>query len=194
MACRERSRNARGCLVDMKILLIRHGETTGDIEDRYGGTYDDHLTENGRRQLEESAKRLSGVSVEKMYSSTLVRARESAAILNEILGTEVEYLDGLQERSYGILGGLTKQEALERYPEAVELHKDTANTDPEGESLEDFTTRVINALEHIVRSGGDVVAVVSHGGPIKVILKHLSLSVPDKIQDGEVIEVEVGSA
>ena len=39
----------------MKIFLIRHGETTGDIENRYGGSYDDHLTQRGRAQLEETA-------------------------------------------------------------------------------------------------------------------------------------------
>jgi len=44
----------------MKIYLIRHGETTGDVEDRYGGSYDDHLTDKGRGQLEKTAKELVG--------------------------------------------------------------------------------------------------------------------------------------
>ena len=173
----------------MKILLIRHGETTGDIEDRYGGSYDDPLTERGREQLGETAKRLTGNQVDKLYSSTLLRAKESAEIINNVLKTEIEFLDGLRERNYGALGGLTKQEAIERYPEAVELHKDPANTDPDGEPQASFTERVLNTFKSILDQKYDSVAIVSHGGPIKVILRHLNKPLPEKIGDGEIIEI-----
>lgn len=175
----------------MKILLIRHGETTGDIEDRYGGSYDDPLTEDGQRQLQDTAERLAGTQVDKIYSSTLIRAKQSTEIINAELKTEVEFLDGLRERDYGVLGGLTKTEAEEKYPEAVELHKDPANTDPEGESQSDFTQRVLTTFQSIADEAQSTVAVVSHGGPIKVILRHLNMPLPEKIGDGEVIEVEV---
>lgn len=173
----------------MKILLIRHGETTGDVEDRYGGVYDDHLTEKGQWQLRETAKRLNGVRANKLYSSSLIRAKESAEIINDVLKTEIELLDGLQERNYGILGGLTKEEALKKYPEAVELHKDPTNTDPDGESQAHFIERVITTFQHVIKQNYTTVVVVSHGGPIKVILRHLNKSLPDKIGDGEIIEL-----
>lgn len=175
----------------MKIFLIRHGETTGDVEDRYGGTYDDHLTENGRHQLQETALKFAGTQVDRIYSSTLIRAKESAEIINAELKTNIEFLDGLQERGYGVLGGLTKEEALEKYPEAVELHKDPANTDPEGESQADFTERVLNTFESICEQSYETIAVVSHGGPLKVIMRHQNMPLPDKIDDGEVFEIEV---
>ena len=175
----------------MNILLIRHGETTGDIEDRYGGAYDDHLTEKGREQLAETAQKLAGRTIDVLYTSSLIRARESADILNSVFNTQIEVMDGLRERNYGVLGGLTKAEALEQYPEAVEAHKDPANTDPEGESQQDFTERVVTAFEAITKSGHDRVVVVSHGGPIKTILRHLGLPIPDQIGDGGVVEVEV---
>ncbi|MES2668206.1 MAG: histidine phosphatase family protein [Patescibacteria group bacterium] len=174
----------------MKIFLIRHGETTGDIEDRYGGTYDDHLTENGRQQLQETALKLAGTQVDRIYSSTLIRAKESAEIINAELGTEIEFLDGLQERGYGVLGGLTKEGAIETYPEAVELHKDPANTDPEGESQTDFTERVLNTFESIFKKPYGTIAIVSHGGPLKVIMRHLNMPLPDKIGDGEIFQIE----
>jgi broad specificity phosphatase PhoE len=174
----------------MKILLIRHGETTGDVEDRYGGDYDDHLTEKGREQLGETAKSLVGVQVDKIYSSSLIRAQESAGIINATLNTEIEFLDGLRERNYGVLGGLTKAEALQKYPEAVELHKDSANTDPEGESQSDFTERVLKTFQSISYQSYDTIALVSHGGPIKVILRHLDMPIPEKIGDGEIIEID----
>lgn len=173
----------------MKILLIRHGETTGDIEDRYGGVYDDSLTEKGRGQLQETAKRLTGIHVDKLYCSTLKRAKESAEIINATLGIEVEYLDNLRERDYGVLGGLTKAEALQKYPEAVELHKDPANTDPGGEEQMHFIERVLAAFQDILKQNHDTVAIVSHGGPIKVILKHHNMPLPEKIGDGEIIEI-----
>jgi broad specificity phosphatase PhoE len=120
-----------------------------------------------------------------------MRARESADIINETVHTQIEILDGLRERSYGILGGLTKTEALEMYREAVEAHNDPANTDPEGESQADFTKRVVSTLSTIKGSGHTCVVVVSHGGSIKTILHHLNMSVPDMIGDGEIIEIEM---
>lgn len=176
-------------ILTMKILLIRHGETTGDIEDRYGGSYDDHLTEKGQGQLRETAQCLSGAQIDKLYSSTLIRAKESANIINSVLKTQLELLDGLRERDYGVLGGLTKSEAKEKYPEVVELHKDPVNTDPEGESLSDFTERVLKTFQSILDQKHDKVAVVSHGGPIKIILRHLNKPIPEKIGDGEIIEI-----
>jgi broad specificity phosphatase PhoE len=173
----------------MKILLIRHGETTGDVEDRYGGSYDDHLTEKGQGQLRDTAKRLEGVVADKLYSSSLIRAKESAEIINEVLKSNVEFLDGLRERDYGVLGGLTKGEALQKYPEAVELHKDASNTDPDGEAQADFTARVLTTFQHILEQGHGTVVIVSHGGPIKVILRHLNIPLPEKIGDGEIIEI-----
>ena len=178
----------------MKILLIRHGETTGDLEDRYGGTYDDHLTEEGRQQLGRTAQLLRGKVVDKIYSSTLIRARESAEIVNQMLNVEIEFEAGLRERGYGVLGGLTKEEAKQKYPEAVELHNDPANTDPEGESQSDFIQRVTETFTGIVARGGEQVVVLSHGGPIKVILKHLNMPLPNRIEDGQIIETEVHSA
>lgn len=175
----------------MKILLVRHGETTGDIEDRYGGSYDDHLTEKGRQQLAGTARQLAGRRIDKIYSSTLIRAKESAKIINAILETEIEFLDDLRERSYGVLGGLTKEEAQQKYPEAVELHKDPANTDPKGESQEDFSKRVFNAFQSILEQKYETIAIVSHGGPLKIILRHLNIPLPEKIGDGEIIETDI---
>lgn len=175
----------------MKILLIRHGETTGDVENRYGGQYDDDLTQLGREQLQATAQLLVGQPVEKLFVSTLRRAAQSAAIINEVLLTDIEMMDGLQERNYGILSGLTKDEAQLKYPEAVELHKEAANTDPDGEAQRDFTARVLATFTFIAERPHGVVAIVTHGGVIKTILRHLQLPLPPRIGDGEIIEVSI---
>ncbi len=175
----------------MKLYLIRHGETTGDIEDRYGGAYDDHLTEKGENQLQTTAERLRGTAIDCIYHSPLNRAVESAHILNEVLGTELKVVDGLKERDYGVLSGLTKAEAIERYPEAVAAHKDPANTDPGGEPQLDFIRRVQDAFATIHTAAKESVAIVAHGGSLKVILKLLNQPLPETIGDGEIIEINI---
>jgi len=175
----------------MKIFLIRHGETTGDVEDRYGGSYDDHLTDLGKEQLAATANNLVDKDIEVIFVSSLIRAQESAEIISSKIECPVEILNGLEERSYGVLGGLTKAEALEKYPEVVEAHKDPLNTDPEGESYDDFKNRVLETFQKISQKEYNTIAVVSHGGPIKQILAHLGESIPDKIGDGGIIEVNV---
>jgi broad specificity phosphatase PhoE len=175
----------------MKIYLIRHGQTTGDLEDRYGGSYDDHLTELGKNQLRETADRLVGCGIEIIFSSPLIRAKESAEIISSKIGCPIEGTEGLKERHYGILTGLTKPEALERYPDTVESHKNPKNTDPKGESYVDFQIRVIKSFNEIKEKDFKTIAIVSHGGPIKQILSYLKMPVPEKLEDGQIIEIEL---
>jgi|SRR3989344_3990056 len=175
----------------MKIYLIRHGETTGDKEDRYGGNYDDHLTDLGKRQIKETAEKLVGKNIEIIFTSPLIRTKEATDIINSKTNCPVEVVSDLQERNYGVLGGLTQAEAIEKYPDVVEAHKNPLNTDPEGESFVDFEERVITTFQSILTKGHNTIAVVSHGGPIKQILGHLGQPMPEKLGDGEIIELEI---
>src|SRR4030067_3443635 len=116
----------------MKIYLIRRGQSTSDIEDRYGGDYDDHLTDKGKRQAEQLAKTLSGKNIEVIFTSSRFRARETAEILKKKLKCELRMLKGIEEMNrYGILTGMKKDEAKEKYPEQVRMLKDIRST-PEG--------------------------------------------------------------
>ena len=175
----------------MKIYLVRHGETTGDIENRYGGSYDDHLTGLGRGQLQETASKLVGKDIEKIFTSPLIRAKESAEIISSVINASIEIRDGLRERHYGVLTGLTNTEALEKYPKEVEAHKNPLNTDPDGESYQDFQNRVLNTFKIITNEKHQAVSIISHGGPIKQILAYLGKDIPPKLGDGEIIELEV---
>lgn len=175
----------------MKIFLVRHGETTGDLEDRYGGNYDDHLTPHGKTQLQETANRLADKNIEIIFTSNLIRAKESAEIIQTQVSCDVEIIDGIQERNYGVLAGLTKVEAKELYPEVVVAHKNPENTDPEGESFINFQNRTLEAFKGIFLKEYSTVVVVSHGGPLKQILKHLNMPIPEKIGDGEIIEITI---
>lgn len=175
----------------MKIYLIRHGETTGDIEGRYGGGYDDHLTERGREQIRATAEKLKDKDIEVIFSSPLIRTREASEIISQTINCPVKILDGLQERHYGVLSGLTKEEAMQKYPEAVKLHADYQNTDPEGESYVDFCNRVLESFKTIVGQEIKTVAVVTHGGPIKCIYRDLGKGELEKLDDGHILELDV---
>jgi len=67
----------------MRIFLCRHGQTTGDIEDRYGGSYDDHLTDEGIKQSEDLAEKLKKSGIQKIYTSSLIRAKEMSSIIGK---------------------------------------------------------------------------------------------------------------
>ena len=175
----------------MKIYLVRHGETTGDIEDRIGGSYDDHLTDMGHAQLTETAHKLSDKNVDVIFSSPLIRARESAEIIKQRTDCDIQIVDGLRERHYGVITGLIKADAKAQYPEAIERHTDLTYTHPEGESYPDFYDRVIAAFNSILALDYKIIVIVGHGGSLKCILKSLKQPLPDKMGDGEIFELDI---
>ena len=130
----------------MKIYLIRHGETTGDIEDRFGGDYDDHLTEKGRQQSQDLANKLQNKNIEIIYASPKMRARETADEIAKSLSIPVEIRENLKERNnYGVLTGMTKSEAKEKHPvEFEKISKDKTYHDVTGtECYDDIKTRCL---------------------------------------------------
>ena len=163
-------------ILAMFIYLIRHGQTTGDIEDRYGGDYDDDLTKLGRTQSERLAKSLQKAGIETIYASPLKRAKQTATILSTQLSIPLEVIEGFKERnSYGVLTGLIKSEALERYTDQVSLLDDVHNTIQGGESYETFKKRITHALSSIIQdqSANKRLGLVTHGGPITLIFREI---------------------
>ncbi len=158
----------------MKVFLIRHGQTTGDIEDRYGGEYDDHLTDEGRVQAGQLAEKLVNLGIEKIYASPLIRAQETAKLLSEKLDASVVTIENMRERNaYGILTGMVKAEAKEKYPEVVELVKDKLQTVEGGEGYEEFGERVSAAFAEISNADHETIAIISHGGAIRYIFREI---------------------
>ncbi|MFA6476458.1 MAG: histidine phosphatase family protein [Candidatus Paceibacterota bacterium] len=158
-----------------KIYFIRHGETTGDVENRYGGDYDDHLSEEGVRQAGALAEILGDKGIEVIFASPLIRAQETAQILSEKSGSEIKTVPNLKERNqYGILTGMEKGEAKEKYPEMALALKDRLNTIEGAESYQDFSDRLVQAFDEIVSLPGlNTIAIVTHGGPVRVLFRDL---------------------
>jgi len=160
----------------MKIYLIRHGQTTGDVEDRYGGDYDDYLTEKGRQQALELSNKLKNKDIQAVFHSPRIRATETAKILAEKLNISLRAIQDIRERnSYGVLTGLIKSDAKKKYPEEVdELNKDKINhkvTGSEDYSL--FKKRVIDTFNKLATSNYNTIAVVSHGGVISCFVREI---------------------
>ena len=156
----------------MKIYLIRHGETTSDVEDLYGGTFDDHLTEKGQKQAKELANKLLDKEIQIIFSSPYIRAKETSNILKEFLKCDVQMANDTRERnSYGFLSGTSKDKAKKEYPEIYKGLKDCHFTIEGGEKYDDFTNRIRNAFNAVINSDYKRIAIVTHGGPIRCLFR-----------------------
>lgn len=157
------------------IYFIRHGETTGDIENLYGGDYDDHLTEKGCEEARMLGEKLKEKNIQMIFTSPLLRAQETATILNLHHEAPVKVDSKLKERNwYGELTGMNKDLAKEKFPEVVALLSDRKNTLPGGESYDDFVKRISESLREIcVDEEYERVAVVSHGGAMRILFREI---------------------
>lgn len=156
----------------MKIYLIRHGQTTGDLEDRYGGAYDDVLTDEGIIQTNELADKLEDSGIQILFCSPMKRAQQTTKILKDRLCYDMKIVDDLRERNKnGILTGMTRNEAKTLYPELVEQLKDYRSQIQGAESQEDFAKRIKKTFMEITDvSNYSTIAIVTHGMPFWVIL------------------------
>lgn len=176
----------------MKIFIIRHGETTSDVENKYGGDYDDHLTEKGITQAKELAEKIANCGIEIIFSSPRIRAKETADILNEVLKCEVQVIYDLRERNaYGVLTGMNKEEAKIKYPEYVDLLGDHRSTIADAETYEHLLGRVDATFKNIANSSYEIVAIVSHGGFIRCLFRDvLKFGKLKEISDCAFVELE----
>ena len=101
----------------MRLLLIRHGESEGNLEGRIQGWDDYPLTNRGRRQAARSAERLAEEeSIQEIVTSPLARAAVTAEIIGGVLGLPVRYDERLKEYNFGPVSGLTRDEIKTQYP------------------------------------------------------------------------------
>jgi broad specificity phosphatase PhoE len=148
-----------------RIILARHGETDWNLERRWQGHSDRPLNETGREQAEALADELADEPIAAVYSSDLVRAHETARIVAERLGLDVVTVPELRERRFGSWEGLQDVEVERRFP--------GVHGPPDGEPRDEMTRRVLESLQRIAASHeGRTVLVVSHGGPMRAVLRH----------------------
>ena len=156
------------------IILIRHGLTDWNAEGRWQGHEDIPLNETGIVQAQALARRLANWPIEKLYSSDLKRAAQTAAILGEAIGTEPIYDRCWRERDVGAFQGLTWGEIEQQYPQEFHNMRAGIIEPPLGEDNQALHKRAANSFSAMaLRHAGQMVAVVSHGGLIHTTLLHV---------------------
>jgi len=157
----------------VRIFLVRHGATVLSAEDRFAGSTDVELSDEGRRQARRLAERLAGEQVTAAYASPLGRAMETAAIVARPHGLEPVARDGLREIDHGRWERLRRAEVEQMFPdEYAAWEADPFTYAPAGgESGLAVMARGLPALHEIVlRHGGERVLVVSHKATIRLML------------------------
>jgi probable phosphoglycerate mutase len=158
-----------------RLILLRHGETLWNLEQRYQGHLDSPLTDAGVLQSGALASRLAGYAFSALYSSDLGRALQTAEIIAKRTGHTLATDSRLRERHLGIFQGLSKREIRQKYPQEYGLYK-SGGPDyavPNGESATQACARLLDCLNELARRhAGESIVVVAHGGVLSALLIH----------------------
>ena len=155
----------------MKLYFVRHGESTANLLREFSNSGFKHpLTEAGVEQARTIARSLSGLQVERIYSSPVLRAVQTAQILAESLLAPLQITEALREWSVGIYEGTTDPVGWELHRQVQELwfsHQQFDSRMPGGESFHDIQNRFVPFIEGLVSDGrGSArnIILVGHGG------------------------------
>jgi len=179
----------------LRLLLLRHLQSQWNKENRFTGWTDIPLSKEGIASTEETASKLRGFKIDKVYTSPLIRNKETVTLVLKSLGKEdlpVVIDKALDERNYGKLQGLNKDEIKKKYgEEKVRLWRRGWNVAPPGgESLKDVFARTTpfyqQYVEKELKEGKNVLIVASHNS-LRALIKHI-----EKISDNDIINVEMG--
>jgi len=159
-----------------KLFLVRHGQSAGNAEGRFGGHSPTPLSKLGEEQAEKTAKVLAREGITAVYSSDLLRAVKTAEPLARLLGIPVVHTPAFRERNVGVLEGLTFDESKAEFPKDYYalVNRDVHHVITQGESYRHLLRRTTAELREIFkRHAGERVAIYSHTGAICFMTLHL---------------------
>ncbi|HJZ87640.1 MAG TPA: 2,3-bisphosphoglycerate-dependent phosphoglycerate mutase [Polyangia bacterium] len=175
------------------LVLIRHGQSLWNLENRFTGWVDVPLTDLGRAEARRAAELIQDIRFDVAYTSVLWRAQETLDIILQGLGQKPPVIrdQALNERHYGDLQGLNKAEMAKRYgAEQVKLWRRSYDVAPPGgESLEMTAKRTLPFFDRAIMGDlaqGKQVLVVAHGNSNRSIVMQL-----DKLTREQVIELNL---
>jgi len=157
----------------LHLILVRHGETEWNVQRRYQGQFNVPLSSVGRQQAERIAQRLASQKIDAIYASDLERAWETAATIAAKHGLAVASEPRLRELKFGVLEGLTFDEAQIQYPEMITAWLKDFNQPPQGgESVDLLNARIISLLHELQQKHNEqTLLLVGHGGSLSEILR-----------------------
>lgn len=156
-----------------RIYIIRHGETSWNLETRAQGMTNIKLSDKGILQAKYLAKRMKNYNIDVIYSSDLDRALSTAEMIAREYEYPVNIIPELREMSFGNWEGLTNQEIQSKYKEAYTVWRNKPHEAviPGAENLVDVQKRGLQALHRLVSENQNKnIAIISHGTAIKAIL------------------------
>jgi probable phosphoglycerate mutase len=167
------------------LAVVRHGRAHGNTSHRFIGWSDVELDDHGVRQAQLVARRLASAGIERIVSSDIVRAMQTAMPLGELTGLPVEPDPRLREVANGQWTGLLPSEIAERWPDMWQAYiSGTDVTRPDGERWQDVRIRVRDAVSELAQDGR-ATAVFTHGGPMILTAEWaLDLELPGNIFRG----------
>ena len=157
-----------------RIIAIRHGETSWNVDARIQGRLDIPLNDTGRQQAARVARALADDPITAIYASDLARAWETAQFLGRARGLDVTPEPGLRERGFGEFEGRTFHEIAAVLPDEAQRwrQRDPDFAPPGGESLLTLNQRVVEAAARLAAAHpGELIALVGHGGVMDVLYR-----------------------
>jgi 2,3-bisphosphoglycerate-dependent phosphoglycerate mutase len=177
-----------------QLILVRHGQSTYNLENRFTGNLDVPLTALGEEEAHSAGKKLINFRFDMAYTSMLVRAWETLRIiLEEVKQITIPIIKNvaLNERMYGSLQGLNKADTAKKYGDAqVELWRRSYEVrPPDGESLRDTYNRTVlyyqSEIEPNLKAGKNIL-IVAHGNSLRALKMFL-----EEISPEEIIKVNI---
>ena len=184
-----------------KLVLVRHGQSQWNLENRFTGWVDVPLSEKGREEAKHAGQSLKGIHFDSAFTSNLKRAQNTLTIILEQIGQPnlpIEKNMALNERHYGALQGLDKKQTAIKYGDAqvhiwrrsydVPPPKEKTDQNPEGigESLKDTAARTLPYFQSrilpLVKSGNNIL-VAAHGNSLRSIVMDLEHMTQEQVLD-----------
>ena len=177
------------------LILVRHGQSLWNLENRFTGWVDVPLSEKGVAEARRAGELLNGFRFDVAYTSALTRAQETLRILLETMGAQPPIIrdQALNERHYGDLQGLNKEDTAKRYgADQVKLWRRSYDVPPpNGESLEMTAKRTLPFFDRCIAGDlrqGKSVLVVAHGNSNRSIVMQL-----DHLSGEQVVALELAT-
>ncbi len=177
-----------------RLVLLRHGESQWNLENRFTGWVDVPLTPKGIQEAKNAGEKLRGFTFDRAFTSVLERANETLRLALDVIGQPkipIEKNKALNERMYGDLQGLNKAETAKKYGEAqVKIWRRSYDVPPPGgESLKDTAERVLPYYEQTIKPyllKGETILIAAHGNSLRALIMEL-----EQLSREQVLELNI---
>jgi 2,3-bisphosphoglycerate-dependent phosphoglycerate mutase len=177
-----------------QLILLRHGESQWNLENRFTGWVDVPLSPRGTQEAKDAGAKLKGFTFDRAFTSVLSRANETLRLVLEAVGQTgipVEKDKALNERMYGDLQGLNKEETAKKYGAAqVKIWRRSYDVKPPGgESLKDTADRVLPYYHDKIKPyllKGETILIAAHGNSLRALVMEL-----EQLTKEQVLELNI---